>query len=323
MSKRSDRSRDEYWTDEISVLFTSLWGWTPETWGTIGWTGDPGRTHRDRLLRELTDPFITAAYVTSNKSYTDPDLKGMIAGFYLVSHETGDRHDFTHPIHYERSPEKWQHSLRALRAFTYLPEYRLNAYEFEPSLREGSAQAIGYWGKLLTDPAQIALLRQTPYVEVEVYSSRNSSAKTGNDLPAAGKVMAGPASADGYVVSQGTLNLPRQLYVLRLEGNTNAYLGEPAKGRFIYKIGLAASPELRRQAFQKALPRGAFRWRVDRTSKQEGVKDFSFNAAVAAEDAMKEYLARCAEWLGGEFYLATKAQIDEAWAAGRAAISGD
>ena len=37
----------------------------------------------------------------------------MIAGFYLVSHETGDRDEFTDPIHHGRDSEKWRHSLKA------------------------------------------------------------------------------------------------------------------------------------------------------------------------------------------------------------------
>ena len=55
-----------FWTDETSVLFTSFWGWTPETWGTVGWSNNEGRTHRDKLLNELSNPFITVCYVTGN-----------------------------------------------------------------------------------------------------------------------------------------------------------------------------------------------------------------------------------------------------------------
>lgn len=126
----------EFWTSNTSVLFTSLWGWSPETWGTIGWTGDRGHTRRANLLKTLSDPFITACYVTSNKSYADPELKGKLAGFYLVSHELGDRDEFSHPIHHSRNPDKWRHSLRAIRAFSYLPEYRLPVLKFDPTISD-------------------------------------------------------------------------------------------------------------------------------------------------------------------------------------------
>ena len=97
------RSEDGYppgndiWDRGYSVLFTSFWNWTPETWGTVGWTGVRGLTRRSNLLAQLTDPFITVCYITSNQTYIDRALKGKIAGFYLVSHESGDRDEFTHP----------------------------------------------------------------------------------------------------------------------------------------------------------------------------------------------------------------------------------
>src|SRR4051812_20218664 len=121
----------DFWTDETSVLFTSFWGWSPETWGTVGWTGNPGLTRRTNLLKELTDPFITVCYATNTQENDHPDLRGKIAGFYLMSHETGLRNEFTHPIHHHREPEKWQHSLRALRAFSYVPEHRIILREFD------------------------------------------------------------------------------------------------------------------------------------------------------------------------------------------------
>jgi len=305
-----------FWTDETSVLFTSFWGWGPDTWGTVGWTGDRGLTRRTNLLKKLTDPFITVCYVTSNKTYIDPDLKGMIAGFYLVSHQTGDRDTFTHPIHHDRDPQKWRHSLRAIRAFSYLPEHRLSVTEFDPTL-PARARSVSAMGEILTDPAQIALLRETPWVEVEVYTPGAQGTESDETFPHQGQVRAGPASLDGYVVSGGTRLLQRELYVLRLTGDTDAYLGKPADGRSIYKIGLSASPDMRRQSFQKSMPRGAFNWRVDRTTGgSELGSGFSFDAAVAGEDAIKKCLVNSAEWLGGEFYLATESEIDEAWKIG-------
>ena len=117
---------EDIWTDQTSVLFTSFWGWTPETWGTVGFSGEKGKSRRTNLLKKLSDPFICVCYVTGSKNFIDPDLKGKIAGFYLVSHDAGNRKEFTHPIHHNLEPEKWQHSLRAIRAFSYFPEYRLS-----------------------------------------------------------------------------------------------------------------------------------------------------------------------------------------------------
>lgn len=314
----------DVWDRGYSVFFTSFWGWSPETWGTIGWTGDRGLSRRRNMLEELTDPFIAVCYVTSNKSEIDPELKGKIAGFYLVSHETGDRNEFTHPHHHHREIDKWRHSLRAVRAFSYLPEHRLDITDFDPGIL-ARARSVAAMGEVITDPEQVKLLRDTPWTEVEVYTPVAAS-EEGNlgGAGSKGMVPAGPASAEGYVVANGTQWLPRELYILRLQGDTDAYLGKPADGRIIVKIGLSASPDLRRQAFQKSMPQGAFSWKIDRTNKTCGLRSYpNHEVAVRGENAMKKHLAAHADWLGGEFYLATEDDIDAAWEAGcRAAGKG-
>lgn len=308
------------WTNDHSVLFTSFWGWTPETWGTIGWSGERGRTRRENLLTELTDPFICVCYVTSNKTYIDPDLKGMIAGFYLVSHERGNRDDFTHPIHHQRDPDKWQHSLRAIRAFSFLPEHRLTVPELDPSLLD-RARSVSAMAEVLTDPALINRLRDSPWHEVDVYKPH--SASPSHVSPAhngAGLVPSGPDNSGGYEVSDRAKALPRQLYVLRLDGDTAAFLGRSVDGAHIYKIGLSVSPDTRRQSLQKSMPMGAFQWSVVNTTRRDGHEPYvQFAAAEAGEMAMKRFLAVNGEWLGGEFYLADDASILAAWDIGREA----
>lgn len=306
----------DFWSDETSVLFTSFLGWSPETWGTVGWSGDRGKTRRANLLKGLTDPFITVCYGTSNKTYIDPELKGMIAGFMLVTHQTGDRDEFTHPIHHASDPSQWRHSLRAVRAFSYLPEYRLRAQDVFPDLSR-TARHVSAMGKVLTAPANIDLLRRTPWVEVPVYSSSADGVpNVSEEGSAAGSVRPGPDNQGGYSVPPRFDQLPRDLYVLRLEGDTDAYLGRSAGGRTIFKIGLSVSPDMRRQAFQKSMPRGAFQWVISRTSSASGFKAFhSFDDAVSGENIIKQRLAASSESLGGEFYLASESDIEAAWRA--------
>lgn len=312
----------DFWTEETSVFFTSFWGWSPETWATVGWSNQNGLARRDNLLKQLSDPFIAVCYITKsgNPASLDPSLKGMIAGYYLVSHETGDRDQFTHPIHHQRSPEKWRHSLRALRAFSYLPEYRVRAEVFDPNLA-AHARSVAAMGKVVTDPSQIAILRSTPAMEVEIYSPiQTFMSGTERKTNGSGLVKAGPASADGYIVAGGSDMLPRHLYLLQLMGDTDSFLGYSANERFICKVGLSVSPELRRQKFQKTLPDGAYHWSLIRTTAEPDNRvGFSFEAAVTGEDAMKRYMAKAADWLGGEFYLASEAVMDEAWRLGKAA----
>ena len=321
--ERGRADAGEVWTDTTSVLFTSFWGWNPETWGTVGWSDDRGFTRRANMMKELSDPFICVCYVTSNRTETDPDLKGVIGGFYMISHEMGDRDHFTHPIHHYREPSRWRHSLKAVRAFSYLPEYRPRAMDVFPELSR-TARHVSAMGEVITDPAKIDTLRGVPWVEVPVYAKGVSSDEARPPpLVGHGMVQAGPASDGGYIVPEGTKHLPRELYVLRLNGDTAAFLGRSAVGARIIKIGLSVSPDLRRQSLQKAMPRGTFRWQVFRTTGMDGDRPYSrFEAAVRGEDAMKRHLARHAEWLGGEFYLARDADVDAAWDTGRAAASG-
>lgn len=311
----------DFWANDTSVLFTSFWGWTPETWGTVGWSGERGKTRRTNLLMGLSDPFITVCYVTANKTYIDPKLKGMIAGFMLVTHQTGDRDEFTHPIHHGRDPDRWRHSLRAVRAFSYLPEYRLRAQDVFPNLAK-TARHVSAMGEIIADTATINLLRRTPWVEVSVYSSSDAVAPgVGEVASASGAVRPGPDNEGGYSVPPRFGKLPRDVYVLRLAGDTDAYLGRHAYGRAIYKVGLSASPDMRRQTFQKSMPRGAFQWTVERTSRTSGFTAFpSYAAAVASESILKRRLAECSEWLGGEFYLATEDEIEAAWHTAHAAV---
>lgn len=308
----------DIWTDEMSVVFTSYWGWAPETWGTLGWTGAQGLARRTNLLKELTDPFIAVIYVTDKTQ--DIELRGEIVGFYLVSHETGHRNEFTHPRHHPDEPTQWEHSLRALRAFTYLPEQRLAAAGFDPSL-SSRARSVAKWGEVITDRSKIDLLRRTPWVESEVYVAPGQKVETGEEFePRRGLTRADPANHNGYVVSSSAQKLERQLYLLQLGGSADAYLGRAAAGRRIYKVGLSASPELRKQSLQKAMPIGAFQWSVYHQSGTTGkAGGYSFNAAVNGEYAMKKSLVDNSEWLGGEFYLATESDVEVAWKLGELA----
>jgi hypothetical protein len=307
----------DFWTDDTSVLFTSFWGWRPDEWATVGWSKARGRTYRDNLLKRLTDPFIAVVYVTRDPDGYDLDLVGKVAGFYLMSHEKGHRDDFTHPVHHGRYTEKWEHSLRALRAFAYISDPLPIAKQIEPALSTGAARSIAGWGKILEDTKQINTLRRTPWREVAMYRPGIPIETRDDVLSTDAMVPAGPITTQPYTVSPSVDLMFRRLYVLRLHGDTDAYLGKSAAGRHIYKIGLSASPDDRRRTLQKGMPRGAFIWKTERVSPVDGT--YPAVAAVAGEDAMKRYLAGVGgrdRHLGGEFYLASNAEIHEAWISG-------
>jgi len=314
-----------FWTDQMSILLTSFWGYTPDTWGTVSFTSE---ARRNNLLKTLSDPFITVIYVTSNRSHIDSNLKNMVAGFYLVSHETGHRDEFTHPLHHGRNPDSWRYGLRALRAFAYLPEYRISMDELDPSMKlEKRFRAVATYGELLKDKSEINRLRSIPVEEVDVYEPLDSlkfpSVINAGGNAGPGYVQGGPERRSGYYVPDQDVTLPRSLYILLLQGDTSAFLGEPASNRSIYKIGLAVSPELRRQSFQKAMPDGAFRWKLHKSTIQDSRQPYpSFGAAKHGEFQMKLFLTTKGKWLGGEFYAASDEVISEAWRIGRdAALS--
>lgn len=310
---------EEMWDGRLTVMLTSFWGWSPETWGTVGFTAE-GR--RDTIVAESTDPFIMVIYVTKTARGASADIKGMITGFYLVSHIAGHRNDFTDPSHFDREPEKWQHSLKAIRAFDFLPEYRLHIDDFDPSASD-RARAIASSGEILPTNL-IEKLKALPVMEVPVFDGYGQL-DAGLQIHARPRhmVRAGPANRSGYMVSGEPLDTEKELYALALEGDTDTFLGEPAGGRRIFKIGLSISPQSRLAALQKALPNGTYRWTIHRSTRKDRHDPYPcFEAAEAGETAMKQMLAQQVlthntKWLGGEFYAATDENLESAWEAGR------
>ena len=72
------------------------------------------------------------------------------------------------------------------------------------------------------------------------------------------------------------------------------------------------------------MPRGTFQWKVERTTTSSGRTCYPSHAiAVQGENAMKSHLAAHAEWLGGEFYLASEEDIETAWQLGCLAAEKD
>lgn len=307
---------DDIWSTTPSVWITSFWGWSPEKWGTVGFTWS---ARRDTIVRETTDPFIMVATVTKTAPDADPDIRGKVTGFYLLSHIKGHRDEFTAPEYHRMNPDQWVYSLKAVRAFSFLPEFRLSVDEFDPDWNR-RAYSVSVHSEKLT-PEEINRLRRLPYREVPVYGGTNAvdvdviypdSDKTG--------VRAGPVNRSGFSIPGEPLDTPKELYALCLTGDPSAWLGAAAEGRHIFKIGLSVSPKTRLEAFRKAMPRGVFTWNLLRSTRLDGHAPYpTFNDAEAGERKMKEVLGKEGQWLGGEFYAATMQVFDAAWSAGRAA----
>jgi len=302
--------------DRYQVWFTSFWGWSPWNWGCVGFTTENRRRH---IVDQTNDPFLMVVYVTGTAPSEWKHLRSKVVGAFLVSHIPGDRDDFTGVEHHDRNPDKWRYSLKAIRAFTFLPEFQLELADLFPDAktRQSSAQDIGANGIPLGDDL-VAKLRKIPYREVPVFDGL--PLENGDIVdPRIGKVRAGPQNRSGYTVPGEPIDSPKCLYALQLEGDVSHYLGQPAAGRNIFKIGLSMSPETRRISLQSALPQGTFQWKLLRSTDGADQGLYTFGEAVAGEDAMKGVLAKGGTWLGGEFYAATNAVLDAAWEAGHRA----
>lgn len=122
----------------------------------------------------------------------------------------------------------------------------------------------------------------------------------------------GPVSQSGYFCKES--EGPKSLYVMRLHGDEAAYLGRPADGRWIIKVGMSGSPSSRCLALNGALPAGAFTWELLKTNQSEGLPLFPKSAeAIRAETQMKAFFHQHETSLGGEFFLVLPEAIAAAW----------
>ena len=233
---------DQY--DEARI--TSFWGWSPQTWGCVGFS-QKGR--RDTIVRETTDPFIMVIYVTDNAGEPEEgelDYRGQVAGFYVISHEETDRASATHKKHYATEPDKWNYSLKAIKAYEIIPEDRPSIRDFEPSIHQANkAIAVSKHSAILTDAA-FQRLKSYSYREVPVYDSDESSsfeiiAPTSEARAVKGYVSGGNANGSGYYVPPEG-DSEKELYILKMSGDASAFLGEQTVDKKIYKVGLSISP---------------------------------------------------------------------------------
>lgn len=312
---------DDIW-DKKSVYIKGLWGWSPDSWAAIGFTRE---ADRDALVNKTTDPFVMLVYVTqSTPSSYAQHLKGKIVGFYIVSHQKGHRNEFTQANRHNWNPDRWQYALRTLKAYKFLPEYLIDVYEFDPSLKIG-AQGKASRGIELTH-SQIEKLKLLPYVEVPIYNPEYGFSVIFDDEVQSPKtrVRGGPVNRSGYIVDGEPIDTEKELYALILNGGAPYFLSQELKDHRIYKIGLSISPETRLSLFKKTFPKtwpeGKMEWDLYRSTRRDGYEPYpNFEAAIKGEDAMKDYLGKVSKYLGGEFYAATDKQFEKAWEIGRKA----
>jgi T5orf172 domain len=111
---------------------------------------------------------------------------------------------------------------------------------------------------------------------------------------------------------------PKHLYILRLAGDADAFLGERVNGWNIIKVGMSGSPAQRCDDHNRALPEGVYKWEILNSGSLSGIDAYPTSAhALAGERAIQKHLCISkSRSLGREFFLASAEAIHNAWLAG-------
>ncbi|MCC6686730.1 MAG: hypothetical protein IT205_07055 [Fimbriimonadaceae bacterium] len=301
-----------------NVWLTSFYGFRPEEWGLLGFT-DEGR--RRSFLQGSRPGVLVVVYGAGEAKKGE---LGNIIGVQQCSHQIGHTRDFMAPAAWEskaRDPErrdKWNYAVKATRAWRVTPETRMDVRTFAPQATASEAwQHIGSRGVRLNREEALNILK-LHLQEVDVYGENevlSAAPGTAKEILAPSK--AGPVSKSPHVTreSEG----PKHLYILKLFGDTDAFLGEASNGHTIIKAGFSRSPQTRCDDHNKALPRCAYRWEILWCGHTSGYDSHpTSDHAKAGERAMQRTLCTQPRGrsLGGEFFLADPALIDEAWREG-------
>ena len=302
-------------SDPPQVFLKSFHGFTPESWGFLGFTREFAR---EKFVRESKPGALLIIAGTSKAD--DPRERLRILGMQQQSHIHGTKWDFLSPDRHDderNDPERvdgWYFALKALRAWKIPAEHRPLVRDIFPKIHTGgrNGTAIGAYGmRLNCDDARQFL--ELPLYETTIYGGQPVDALL--PAPAANILQPskpGPVSQTGYMVREAEGE--KHLYILKLQGETDQFLGYAASGCVVIKVGFSVSPQMRCAAHNQVLPACAFRWQIERSTFAEKRNPFpSSKHALAGESAMKDLLKQDGKSLGGEFFLASKTAIDRAW----------
>ena len=300
------------------VFLKSFHGFTPETWGFLGYTDE---FKRDRFVG-MSKPGALVAICGTGKAPIKGE-KFRVLGMQQQSHVLGTKWDYLAPERYEEErndpdrKDRWYYALKATRAWRIPQEQRPFVRDIFPITHKGgdNGTAIGSYG-LRLEPDEARALLDLTLVEVPVFGGEPIDAL----LPGPATELLkpsrpGPVSQSGYAVREAEGE--KHLYILRMDGNTTSLLGYDTGDRSVFKVGFSVSPVTRCNAHNKTLPACAFEWTIYRSTFDQGRPPFpSSRHAFAGEQAMKDTLVSQGKSLGGEFFLADEKSIELAWNAG-------
>lgn len=307
--------------DPPQVWLRSFYGFTPETWGFIGFT-QKGR--RDTFVKETRNGTLVVIYGASKSK--NPADKGKILGVLQISHQQGHARDFMLPSAWAEKaadPEskgRWNFAVKVTKAWRVTDEHRTDVESFAPETYSSTlAQSIGAHCKRMTFADAQNLLKLDLF-EVPVFGG----------LPV-GQFVEGPASevlspSKPGPVSKSAFETkesegPKHLYVLQLEGDESHLLGEPVEDEIVVKVGFSGSPSTRCYDHNRTLPACAFKWKILHSTFEEGGAAYDCSdRAIAGENKMKSAIEGYGgRSLGGEFFRASAGHVEAAWKAGKRA----
>ena len=138
--------------DGRPAWITGFWKWDAAVWGCVGWTF-PGA--RERVLDLADDrPILCAVYTTkTSPEASERPHRGRIMGAYELTAERDHRDAFSHPGSRDYHPERWQHALKAARAWQFPERPTVEWVMLEIWEAPGLARVAGIHGVAMTEDA--------------------------------------------------------------------------------------------------------------------------------------------------------------------------
>ena len=310
--------------DLPNVWLTSYWRFREPFLSLLGFTREQDRK---RFLANSGPGALVVIYAAKHPEALR-DTHQKVLGLLQVTGPAVPSQFFMSDRHWQakqRDPtrrHKWNHAVRVGRAWRITEESRCGVREIAPgTYRREHPQNIASRGVRL-DPSEAARILDLDWLEVPVRDGPAIEwAVPGPGREVLSPSRPGPVSQAPYTVSEA--EGPKHLYILQLQGDESAFLGPCVTGQMIVKVGFSRSPEARCENHSRMLPRGAFCWRVHKSTFREQDDPFPSSAhAIAGEDRMKALLNQEGTSLGGEFFLARGEDVESAWRRGVEAARG-
>lgn len=155
-----------------NVLITSMRSWEPELRG--GWNihGEPSR---QAIIDKTDKTFLLVVYMAKRPNQESLDVADVVMGFLEVTHEKAQRVDLDSAEARHSSGNAEAYSLRATRAFEFLPKHRPMVLDIVPDLRTAYPDMIRDLNKgIALTENQLEKLSAIPYREVSLFGSEDN-----------------------------------------------------------------------------------------------------------------------------------------------------